>query len=61
MYFVFSYILLNHKITEELMSVAILSDTNSGINKSLADSLGIFLIHMPVIINDQVYYEGDNS
>lgn len=42
------------------MSVAILSDTNSGINKSLADSLGIFLIHMPVIINDQVYYEGDN-
>ena len=43
------------------MSVAILSDTNSGINKSLADSLGIFLIHMPVIINDQVYYEGDNS
>lgn len=42
------------------MRTAILTDTNSGIYSKEADELGIFIIPMPVIINDNTYYEGVN-
>ncbi len=41
------------------MKVAIMTDTNSGIAKTVAESLGIFLIHMPIIIEDETFYEND--
>lgn len=40
------------------MKIAIMTDTNSGIYKEEADQLGIFTIPMPIIIDDNVYYEG---
>lgn len=42
------------------MKTAILTDTNSGIYLEEAQRLGIFIIAMPVIINDTTYYEGVN-
>ena len=41
------------------MRAAIMTDTNSGINKDIAKELGIYVIHMPVIINSETFYEGD--
>ena len=38
--------------------VAILTDTNSGIDSELAEKLGVYSIPMPVIINGQTYFEG---
>ena len=35
------------------MKTAVMTDTNSGIMKAEADSMGIFLIPMPVIIDDE--------
>lgn len=40
------------------MKIAIMTDTNSGINKKEADELGIFLLPMPVIVKDKTYLEG---
>ena len=40
------------------MKTAVITDTNSGIMKAEADSMGIFLIPMPVIIDDETHYEG---
>ena len=40
------------------MKTAIMTDTNSGINKKEADKLGIFLLPMPVIVKDKTYLEG---
>ncbi len=40
------------------MQVAILTDTNSGIPVSAGSALGIHVIPMPVIIEDQSYLEG---
>ena len=40
------------------MKTAVMTDTNSGIMKAEADSMGIFLIPMPVIIDDETHYEG---
>ena len=40
------------------MKTAIMTDTNSGINKKEADELGIFLLPMPVIVKDKIYLEG---
>lgn len=42
------------------MKIAILTDTNSGISSTEAEELGIFLIPMPVIIDDETFYEGQN-
>lgn len=42
------------------MKVAILSDTNSGIMKNEAEELGIFVVSMPIIIDDKIYYEGES-
>ena len=40
------------------MKTAVMTDTNSGIMKAESDSMGIFLIPMPVIIDDETHYEG---
>ena len=40
------------------MKTAIVTDSNCGITKKEADSLGIFMIPMPVCMNDTSYYEG---
>ena len=40
------------------MKTAIMTDTNSGINKKEADELGIFLLPMLVIVKDKTYLEG---
>ena len=39
------------------MKTAILTDTNSGIYAEEAEKLGIFVMPMPVIIEDETYYE----
>jgi fatty acid-binding protein DegV len=41
-----------------LMKTAIVTDSNCGIAKKEADSLGIFVIPMPVCMNDTFYHEG---
>ena len=41
------------------MRTAIMTDTNSGINKDISKKLGIYVIHMPVIINNETFYEED--
>lgn len=42
------------------MKTAIMTDTNSGISPEEAEALGIFVIPMPVIIEQKTYYEGQN-
>ena len=41
------------------MKTAIMTDSNSGITKDAAEKLGIYVIHMPVIIDDTTFYEND--
>ena len=41
------------------MRTAVMTDTNSGITKSIAEKLGIYVIHMPVIIEETTFYEND--
>ena len=41
------------------MKTAIMTDTNSGITKEMAKQLGIYVIHMPIIIDGNTYYEND--
>lgn len=41
------------------MRTAIVTDTNSGITKEIAKEWGIYVIHMPIIINGETFYEGD--
>ena len=41
------------------MKTAVMTDTNNGITKSTAEKLGIYVIHMPVIIDDKTFYEND--
>ena len=43
------------------MKTAIMTDTNSGINKKEADELGIFLLPMPVIVKDKTYLEREKA
>lgn len=42
------------------MKTAILTDTNSGILTKEAESLGIHVMPMPVLIDDEVYFEGES-
>nr|WP_295287130.1 DegV family protein [uncultured Blautia sp.] len=42
-----------------MMKTAIMTDTNSGITKDIAKELGIYVIPMPVIIDEETYYEND--
>lgn len=41
------------------MKTAVMTDTNSGITKELAQELGIYLLPMPVILDGKIYYEGE--
>lgn len=41
------------------MKTAIMTDTNSGITTEMAQELGIYVIHMPIIIDNTTYYEND--
>ena len=43
-----------------MMRVAILTDTNSGISKEEAENIGIYVMPMPILIDGEVFYEGDN-
>lgn len=40
--------------------VAVLTDTNSGIMGEEAEKKGIYVMPMPVIIEDEIFYEGQN-
>lgn len=40
------------------MKTAIVSDSNCGISKSEADNIGLFILPMPVCIENTFYYEG---
>ena len=42
------------------MRTAIVTDSNSGIFKEEAQTLGIHIVSMPVIINGRTYYENEN-
>ncbi len=45
-------------IMEDKMSkVAIITDSNSGISQSYAEQLGIYVVPMPFIIDEETYYE----
>lgn len=50
----------NNRMNGEGMKTAIVTDTNSGILKTEAEELGVFSIPMPVIIEEDTFYEGDN-
>lgn len=39
------------------MKTAVVTDSNSGITRQEAEDLGIFLMHMPVIIDEEVRYQ----
>lgn len=40
--------------------IAILTDTNSGIYGEEAEKLGIYVMPMPVIIDEKIYFEEEN-
>ena len=42
------------------MRTAVMTDSNSGIIEKEAQELGIFLLPMPVIIEDEIHYEGQD-
>lgn len=42
------------------MKVAVMVDTNSGIFKQMGEEMGVFVVPMPVVINEETYYEGEN-
>lgn len=42
------------------MRTAVMTDSNSGITKIEAEEMGIFLIAMPVIIDGETHFEGQN-
>ena len=42
------------------MRTAVMTDRNSGITEKEAQELGIFLLPMPVIIEDEIHYEGQD-
>lgn len=41
-----------------MRKTAIVTDTNSGITEMQAKELGVYVLPMPYIINDETYYEG---
>lgn len=42
------------------MKTAIMTDSNSGLSNDEAQELGVYLLPMPVIIEGDVYFEGEN-
>lgn len=43
---------------DRMSSVAILTDSNSGISQEQAKKYGVYVLPMPFYINDKLYYEG---
>ncbi|NLW23274.1 MAG: DegV family protein [Tissierellia bacterium] len=41
-----------------MRKIAIVTDTNSGITQKQAEELGVYIVPMPVIIEEKTYYEG---
>ena len=37
--------------------IAVVTDSNSGITQDLAKELGVFVLPMPFVINEETYYE----
>lgn len=42
---------------ERMGKIAIVTDSNSGITRALAEKLGVFVLPMPFYINEELYYE----
>ncbi len=42
------------------MKTAIITDSNSGIFEAEGKALGVFVLPMPVILNNEAYFEGEN-
>lgn len=42
------------------MKTAVMTDTNSGISPDFGEKNQIYLINMPIIIDNQIFYEGKN-
>lgn len=42
------------------MKIAVVTDSNSGITQDVAESLGVFVLPMPFLIDREDYYEGVN-
>ena len=42
------------------MKVAVMTDSNSGIFRMDGERMGVFVVPMPIVINDETYYEGEN-
>ena len=42
------------------MKVAVMTDSNSGIFKQDGEKMGVFVVPMPVVIDEETYYEGEN-
>ena len=42
------------------MRIALCTDTNAGISLEQSKSLGIYLIHIPIIIDNEIFYEEKN-
>ena len=42
------------------MKTAIMTDSNTGLSSAQAQELGVYLLPMPVIIDGNVYFEGEN-
>ena len=42
------------------MSVAIMTDTNSGISPAEGEQYGICVVSMPIIIDDEEFFEYEN-
>ena len=38
-------------------SIAVMTDTNSGLTPEQAKELGVYLLPMPILINGKEYYE----
>ncbi len=41
-----------------MSKIAIVTDTNSSMTQQEADSLGVYLLPMPIVVNEQEYFEG---
>lgn len=44
----------------QIMKVAVMTDNNSGITPEEAKDLGIYLVYTPIIIDGDVFYQGQN-
>lgn len=40
------------------MKTAVITDSNSGISRALAEQWGVYVVPMPIIIDTRIYYEG---